>query len=525
MRTRIFVILLAALFLAADSSAQERPASSHEQAKGAAGPSLTAAKTTGDRTPCTDGRAGGFACNNVDLLSFMPVRDLGGDVTTRMNDIWGWTDPETGREYALVGRTDGTAFVDVTDPENPIYTANLPSVQGAVSGWRDIKTIGNYALVVMDYPSGGVPHGIQVFDLTRLRDVSAPPQRVEADALYSEFIRAHNIVPDEESGFAYAVGTETCGGGLHAVDFRNPLDPEFAGCFGESGYTHDAQCLTYEGPDEEYEGREICIGSNADHILIADVSQKDQISVISKAAYPSVRYTHQAWLTPDRRYLLIDDELDELTDSNVSTTRTLIFDVAELDDPQLVTEYFSGVASTDHNQYVHGDRTYQANYTSGLRIVDISDIEEPVEIGYFDTYPANDDPGFDGAWSNYPFFESGIVIVSSIGEGLFVLQPTGPAATGEEEIEVPTAFQLLPAYPNPFNPATTIRLQVDQPQHVRLAVYDVQGREIAVLQDGFVEAADVHEFTFEAGDFASGVYIVRADGDLATRSLTVTLQK
>ncbi len=70
----------------------------------------------GGEVPCTDDRAAGFECSNVDVLSFLPVKDMGGTRGTRVNDIWGWTDPQTGREYAMVGRTDGLSFVDISDP-------------------------------------------------------------------------------------------------------------------------------------------------------------------------------------------------------------------------------------------------------------------------------------------------------------------------------------------------------------------------------------------------------------------------
>ncbi len=525
MRIRVFVLLLAAFGLSEDLRAQNSQASAHEWAKGAVAPVSVANKMTGSRTFCSEGRAGSFPCKNVDLLSFLPIVDLGGSEFTRLNDIWGWTDPQTGREYALVGRTDGTAFVDVTDPENPILAGSLPSVGGAESGWRDVKTMGDYALVVMDFPSEGIRHGLQVFDLTRLRGVTNPPQTFQEDALYTEFARAHNIVANEESGFAYAVGTETCGGGLHMINVQDPLNPEFAGCFGESGYTHDAQCVMYQGPDLEYQGREICIGSNASHIGITDVSDKTNVVLISATSYPSVQYTHQAWLTPDQRYLLVDDELDELRDVDVLTTRTLIFDVMELDDPQIITEYFATVPSTDHNQYVRDDRAFQANYTSGLRVLDISDIATPTEVGFFDTYPADNEPGFRGAWSNYPFFESGIVVVSTIAEGFFVLEPTGPAQISAATPQVPDSFELLAAYPNPFNTVTTIQLAVDQPQNVRVAVFDIRGREVAVLHDGFVEAGGLRAMAFDASGIASGVYVVRANGDTSVGSLTVTLQK
>ena len=115
-------------------------------------------------TPCVDGFVGDHACNNVDLLSFLPMQDMG-DAT--LNDLWGWTDPETGKEYALVGVGNGTSFIDISDPRNPIYLGKLPSHTGS-SPWRDVKVYQNHAFIVADSIT---THGVQVFDLTTLRMV------------------------------------------------------------------------------------------------------------------------------------------------------------------------------------------------------------------------------------------------------------------------------------------------------------------------------------------------------------------
>ena len=88
--------------------------------------------------PCIDGKADEYECSNVDLLSFVPLRDLGSNGVG--NDIWGWTDPETGREYALVGCADGTSFVDVTEPTKPQVIGFLPT-HTVSSTWRDIKVL------------------------------------------------------------------------------------------------------------------------------------------------------------------------------------------------------------------------------------------------------------------------------------------------------------------------------------------------------------------------------------------------
>ena len=536
---RICLLFLAAALLISDASAQNAALSSHEIAKGAGGVSYSIPAVSGEPVVCQDGTAAGFDCRNIDLLSFLPVGAIGGGPQTVLNDIWGWTDLQTGREYALVGRSDGTSFVDVTDPANPHYLGELPSHDTTHSTWRDVKVLGDYAVIVADNPIGpngdARAHGMQLFDLRKLRDIEdtgGAPATFDSDLVYDQFRKAHNIAVNPQSEFAYAVGSETCGGGLHMIDLSDPLDPVFAGCFADeatgrmgSGYTHDVQCVIYDGPDVDYQGSEVCFGSNETHVSIADVTDKGNPRSIARTDYPNASYTHQSWLTDDHRYILVDDELDELQTAGVTHTRTIIFDVVDLDDPQLLTEYVGVSTSIDHNQYVVGNRSFQANYTSGLRVLDISDINEPEEVGFFDTYPANDGKGFNGAWSNYPFFDSGIVIVSSISEGLFVLVPVGPAATGDSDAELPGDFALLAAYPNPFNSKTTIGVRVDRSQHLRLTVYDIQGREVASLFNGRIEASRIHEYAFDAENLSSGIYLVHARGEFSDGYVSVAVQK
>ena len=389
------------------------------------------AAVTGEQVDCTDGAADTFACNDVDLAAFLPVQAIGGERGVKLNDIWGWTDPQTGKEYALVGRTNGTSFVDISDPVNPVYIGDLPKTEGANgSAWHDIKVYNDHAFIVSDNAGA---HGMQVFDLTQLRDVMDAPVTFEETANYDGIFSAHNIVINEDTGFAYAVGSsgggESCGGGLHMIDIREPATPTFAGCFADpqtgrasSGYSHDAQCVIYRGPDVEHQNKEICFGANETALSIADVTDKDNPVKLSNASYPNVGYSHQGWLTEDHRYFYMNDELDELQ-KKVDGTRTLVWDVEDLDDPQLVTEYFSENKSSDHNLYIRGNLMYQSNYLSGLHIFDISDVANPVEVGFFDTMPFGDDaPGFGGSWSNYPFFESGAIVVTSMSEGLFILK-------------------------------------------------------------------------------------------------------
>ncbi len=389
----------------------------------------------GEGVPCVDGMAGPFLCDNVDIVSFLPVHMIGGDRGVGVNDIWGWTDPETDRDYVVVGMRDGTTFVEVTDPSNPVWIGKLAKTDEAnASLWRDVKVDKDHAFIVSD--SAG-EHGMQVFDMTRLREFSGTPLTFDPDTTYRGVTSAHNMIVNPGSDFAFIVGgsgPNGCGGALHMVNIEDPKSPAFVGCFadvmtgGGSGSSHDSQCVTYAGPDDRYTGHEICFSSNGTALSIGDVTDKRNPVVLSRGEYPNTAYSHQGWLSPDHRYFYLNDELDEFS-GLVSGTRTLIFDVQELDDPILTGTYETDNPATDHNLYVVGDIMYQSNYRSGLRVVDVSDPENPEPLGYFDTVPWGSDFGMGdiisgsiGSWSNYPFFDGDIVVVSSGREGVFVLK-------------------------------------------------------------------------------------------------------
>ena len=402
---------------------------------------------TGGVVPCESGQAGHFECAGVDLLAYLPTHEIGGDRGVVANDIWGWTDPDTSRDIAIVGLSNAASFVDVTDPHNPIYMGKLPNTEGSTTSvWRDIKVYADHAFIVSDAAG---EHGMQVFDLRRLREFEGDPITFVEDVLYTEMSSAHNIVINEETAFAFIVGAsgggETCGGGLHMVNIEDPQQPIFAGCFQDistgqrgSGYSHDAQCVTYAGPDVRYQDHEICFGSNETALSIADVTDKRDPKAIGMSSYPNVSYSHQGWLTDDHRYFYMNDEGDEAA-GLVEGTRTIVWDVQDLEDPIVANEYISDNPAIDHNLYVVGNLMYQSNYDSGLRVFDVSEPERIKEIGYIDTVPYGEDgQGMGGSWSNYPYFGNGIVVITSMSEGLFVAKlrddaMSAGAASGSEK--------------------------------------------------------------------------------------------
>ena len=371
---------------------------------------------------CVAGMAGMFPCKNVDLKAFIPLSEMG---STFANDIWGWTDPQTGREYAVMGLGDGTGFIDVTEAKRPKYLGKLPT-HTVASTWRDIKVVDNHAYIVSEAPG----HGMQVFDLRHLRGVTTP-ETFDEDAHFGGFGQAHNIAANEDTGFVYVIGATTgvtlCstgGGGPIMIDVSSPENPTLAGCVPQDGYTHDTQCVVYAGPDSAHVGNEICFSSNEDTITVVDVEDKGSPAQLDREGYPTSGYTHQAWLTPDQKYLLSDDELDEFN-GVVSSTTTYIWDVRNLDAIALIGTFEHGTESIDHNLFINGNVTFESNYMSGVRVLKNTRVADGVltKAGFFDVYPVEDAVNFAGTWSNYPYFASKIVVATGMEEGLFVLKP------------------------------------------------------------------------------------------------------
>ncbi len=351
----------------------------------------------------TSSLAIGFDAENVQLQSWLPLGDLGG--ADSGNDCWGYVSP-SGREYALMGTSSGTAFVEITNPGSP-QVVSIKS--GPNSLWRDIKTYQHYAYAVSE--GGG---GIQVFDLGNIDN------GVVTELNSAGSSNTHNVAIDTTSGYLYRTGG--AGSGLLFYDLSNPASPTHVGGWDDK-YVHDAQVVTYtEGP---YAGKQIafcCGGYNGGWsetgLTIVDVTNKSNPTVIGEVQYSGSGYSHQGWLSEDRKYFYHNDELDE-QDTGVQTN-TRIFNVEVLENPTFVGSFSSGSSAVDHNLYTHNGKIYEANYRSGLRVFDASDPLNPTPFAYFDTYEQNDNASFNGLWSCYPYFPSGTVIGSDLEKGLFV---------------------------------------------------------------------------------------------------------
>jgi choice-of-anchor B domain-containing protein len=390
-----------------------------------------------------DALAGQFPCDGVDMLSFTHVDTFGPSSGSLISsdgasDVWGWTSA-AGEEFVILGKVTGVTFLNVTDPTAPLLLGNLnilTEAQGFI--WYDIKVVGDHAYIVSETPGAG----LLVFDMTQLIDLGTDVNReFVPSSVYPLTGSAHNIVANEAAETVYVVGgnnglaaEDICRAGLHAIDVSSPTLPTFAGCYLEEGgygvvgslagdpvtrqlsrYVHDAQCARYSGPDTEHGGKDICITSAEDHVSIVDMSNPLLPTLLSTVAYESPAYTHQGWLSPDMATFYLGDELDEEVDPGNLHTRTIVLDVSDLDAPKVSFVHEAAGYAIDHNMYTAGDALFQSNYSSGLRILDTSKVvtdTQLTEVAYFDVRPSDNSTTYSGTWSNYPYFESGNVVIS-----------------------------------------------------------------------------------------------------------------
>jgi len=340
----------------------------------------------------------------VQLLAWVSLGDRG--VSLGGTDCWGYVSP-SGREYAILGTEESTEFLDVTVPTQPVSVGSIP---GPVGIWRDMKVYGEYCYSVCE--TNGL--GIQVIDLTQIDSgIVQEVQWVEG----TDSGATHNVVVNEESGYLYRTGGS--GHGLRIYDLANPADPVWVATWDDS-YVHDAQVVTWS------DGREIAFcagGVNSGWpdtgLTILDVSDKQNILLIAELVHPDAGYDHQGWLSEDRQYFYMGDELDE---DGVIFTTTHVFDVSDVDQASYVTAFTNQSHAIGHNMYTLDGKLYQANYQSGLRVFDLDQSAlAPPEVAFFDPHPGNDTADFGGSWSNYPYLPSGVVLLSDRELGLFIL--------------------------------------------------------------------------------------------------------
>jgi choice-of-anchor B domain-containing protein len=313
---------------------------------------------------------------------------------------------QDGKEYALLGASQGLIIVDVTDPEAPV---NIQQIPGPNNLWKEIKVYGKYAYVTSE---GG--QGVQIVDLSSLPTPTTVFQQYKGDGLINGTLNTiHALHIDEAKGFLYLYGTNLFNGGAVICDLNaDPYNPVFVGQYSTNGYIHDG----FVDNDTLYAAH-----ITAGFMSIADLTNKAQPKVLGTVETPG-SFTHNTWILSDRKTILTTDEdfPSFVTSYDVSDPT----DIRELDR----SSTYDGTNAIGHNTHTLNDWAVTSYYIDGVDIIDAHRPDNLVEVARYDTWAQGGT--FDGCWGVYPYLPSGNLIATNIpntGGGIgkmFVLSPT-----------------------------------------------------------------------------------------------------
>lgn len=475
----------------------------------------SASKTKQAAQTCTNGMAGSFPCNNIDLVAHVPLSDFSLPPNSA-NDIWGHVDLNTGKEYALIALSNGASVFDVSTPESP---QEVGTISGQSTTWRDIKVYQFYDAGIQAWrayaylTTDGVNDGYIIIDLNNL------PTSISLVKQDFTFSSAHNIyisnldytlntpLPGMTATVQIA-GTNNTGGAFRTLSLSDP--EQVTSLFTQTSatradYTHDATSLNIEDarrsacPNATGDTCTLFVDYNEREMRLWDITNPTNSQQISSVTYSGVRYTHSGWWSEDKQVIFLHDELDE-RDNGINTTLRM-FNIDDLSAPVLAATWTGPTAAIDHNGFVRGNRYYMSNYQRGLTVLDITDPLGPVEIGHFDTYPAADNASFSGAWGVYPYLPSGLILVSDIDGGLFVLRDnTYQQNTGAAKFE----SQVLTTAQN-----TQVQINVNR-------ISNNQGA-VSVGYETLPASADIQDFTSTSGTLSW------LDGESSTKSFNISI--
>jgi choice-of-anchor B domain-containing protein len=411
---------------------------------------------------------------NMELLSQVQYNDTG------LNDIWGWADPETGIEYAIVGLQQGVSIVSLEDPENAEEVVRIP---GQFSTWRDMKTWGNFAYITTD--QGGTTEGVTVIDMSQLPE-AAPYYHWTPDLPgLGTLETCHNIYIDE-FGYAYLAGCNMNNGGMVILNVDTETgEPEFVGP-APAIYSHDVYVV-----NNHMYASEIYVGD----MTIYDVSDKENIQALGATGTP-FSFTHNIWVNEDETVAFTTDE--------VADAPVAAYDITDFSEIEELDQYRPvgtvGLGVIPHNVHVWDNYLLISYYTDGGRVVDASRADNLIEVGNYDTWLGGDG-GFSGAWGLYPFLPSQTVLVTDINNGLYVLQPDFKRACWLEGIVRDSVTQA------PVNGATVI-IDSEQPNYG-------ESDPFGAYATGQV-LAGTFEVTFEKAGYQSKTLEVNLDNGVLT---------
>lgn len=431
---------------------------------------------------------------NISLLSNIAPETVNNwyGTGTKYASCYGWHNPVDNKEYAILGTTRGNYFIEVTNPSAPVVR---DYVAGAAQNslWREMKTYQNYAYLVSDDNN----NRLQIVDLSYLPD--------SVHVVYNSntlFTKAHTVFVEGDK--LYCGGITKVGGSKFSMavySLANPASPVLLRSLNQDypaiNYVHDM----FVRNDTVYASTGdpglfiFKYNSNNTFTLLADYTN-----------YLDVGYNHSSYLTPDSKTMVFCDEVP-------TGLAVKVLDISDFGNLTLTDTINSHEEATAHNPYImdnyHAVISY---YQDGVYIYDVSNPNNATLKGFFDTDPTHGDndnyisnPAYRGCWAAYPYLPSGILLVSDMQRGLFVLDMN--AAVNIKTIVQENFIRL---FPNPSSGFLNVVASSEEKGALSLTIYDIAGKKVLNKQINKTES--VVNVSLDVSELTKGTYFIKLMG-------------
>jgi choice-of-anchor B domain-containing protein len=451
---------------------------------------------------------------NIYLLSQLDPEGADAGDGRNYSACWGWYQASKNKEYAIVGSSTKTYFIDVTNPYSPVIKDSVIGRSGACT-WREVKTYQNYCYVVSDVC---VPNSLQIIDMQYLPD---SVHVVYDDSTYFE--RAHTAWVDGNK--LYVGGNAKRGQGsvgMNVYSLATPTAPvllrKIQDDYPSINYVHDM----FVRNDTVF------ASAGGQGLQVFKLTASNTFTFLgSLTGYTEAGYNHSSYLTQNGQTLVFCDETPAMSIKVADVSNLGLITLSALTKPSSFPD-FAG-----HNPYILGNKwAFVSCYQDGLNLYDISVPSAPVLKGYFDTYPqggANVSNYFGspwrGNWGAYPYLPSGIIIATDMQNGIFILE--ADSLLGNNSLGVnETNNNAISAniYPNPSNDKLTVSFINPVSKTYSLKISNIIGQVILQEENMNDCQSPVTYKTIDVSKFEPGSYIVslRADGKHFHKKVIIT---
>lgn len=408
----------------------------------------------------------------------------------KYNSVWGWVDPADNREYAILGASTGTYFIEVTNPSAPVMRDFVPGRRDSCI-WREYKTYGNYVYMVSD---DGMPNSFQIADMSYLPD---SVHVVHDDVTIIE--RAHTLYID---GNKLYFGSPKVAGNYYSMSVYSLANPEMPALLRILSQDYPVPSGVHDmfvRNDTAY------VSGGFEGLHIFKFETNNTFSLLgSITSYPDAGYNHSSWLTADGKTLVFCDEVP-------ANLPVRAYNVNDLSNITFQSAFKSNEGATPHNPYIIGnERAVIAYYQDGVQIFDISDPANPFKTGFFDTdtlfgtnngFPTSNT--YHGCWGAYPFLPSGIVLASDMQNGLFILDASAALLPKDK----PSNNNEYSISPNPFTGSIIINTGKENLGDTSVEIYDALGR--LFFRKKFTLDPGTKTIALESENLSKGMYFLK----------------